>query len=400
MQVSRRSVARMLLAGAAGAAGIGAAAEEAPKTGKTGHYDIVFDGPPGPVAGRFVEVEDDQLHSVRLGTWLKRDDGFWALRVSSSDVTLAAAPTEPPPTFDELREILETHLLDIASDITEQTDVLALFRAEAERTSVFTVDAAHRTPDGTGWDVRWSMSADIDPDLVQDMVGDDDREWAERLRLNRAMRAVVMMREARVDLDDNVGVSILFNLGRVVILSMNAPNRRGYISTGMDHCPQWFAGASSPGYLAEKFLTKTWDLQRAIRDLREVGTDEAMLLATAFVEMSAGGSASVVDSSWYIGQIIDAVDCSDGVPGDGYDEAEVSWLNRVQGRFSTLYYTELVQVVEWPQGRTLIKPRPHPMTILAIPNGLDDKQVDAFVLQYREAMNRAHGHTIEIVKPS
>ena len=30
------------------------------------HIDIVFDGPPGPVVGRFVEV---------------RDDGFWVLRV-------------------------------------------------------------------------------------------------------------------------------------------------------------------------------------------------------------------------------------------------------------------------------------------------------------------------------
>lgn len=44
--------------------------------------DIVFDGPPGPEAGRFVEVEDGKGCSVnRVGEWMLRDDGFWALRI-------------------------------------------------------------------------------------------------------------------------------------------------------------------------------------------------------------------------------------------------------------------------------------------------------------------------------
>jgi len=43
--------------------------------------DIVFDGPPGPEAGRFVEVENDKGESIRFGHWVKREDGFWALRV-------------------------------------------------------------------------------------------------------------------------------------------------------------------------------------------------------------------------------------------------------------------------------------------------------------------------------
>lgn len=30
---------------------------------------IVFDGPPGPEAGRFVEVEDEAGHSIRVGDW-------------------------------------------------------------------------------------------------------------------------------------------------------------------------------------------------------------------------------------------------------------------------------------------------------------------------------------------
>lgn len=44
------------------------------------HIDIVFDGPPGHEAGRFVEVETDEGGSIRFGEWVKRDDGYWALR--------------------------------------------------------------------------------------------------------------------------------------------------------------------------------------------------------------------------------------------------------------------------------------------------------------------------------
>lgn len=47
----------------------------------TEYLDIVFDGPPGPDGGRFVEVEDDTGKSVNWGEWVKRDDGYWALRL-------------------------------------------------------------------------------------------------------------------------------------------------------------------------------------------------------------------------------------------------------------------------------------------------------------------------------
>ena len=40
---------------------------------------IVFDGPPGPTAGRFVEVEDAGGKSSRIGEWHERSDGYWAL---------------------------------------------------------------------------------------------------------------------------------------------------------------------------------------------------------------------------------------------------------------------------------------------------------------------------------
>lgn len=51
------------------------------------HTDIVFDGPPGHEAGRFVEVEDAGGKSIRLGEWVHRADGYWALRiVTASDI--------------------------------------------------------------------------------------------------------------------------------------------------------------------------------------------------------------------------------------------------------------------------------------------------------------------------
>ncbi len=45
--------------------------------------NIVFDGPPGPVSGRFVEVETDDGAGIRVGEWIKRPDGLWALRITN-----------------------------------------------------------------------------------------------------------------------------------------------------------------------------------------------------------------------------------------------------------------------------------------------------------------------------
>lgn len=43
---------------------------------------VVFDGPPRPGDGRFVEVEDDGGKSISVGKWVLRSDGLWALRIS------------------------------------------------------------------------------------------------------------------------------------------------------------------------------------------------------------------------------------------------------------------------------------------------------------------------------
>ena len=43
--------------------------------------NIVFDGPPGPVAGRFVEVETDDGKSINAGEWIHKGD-CWVLRIT------------------------------------------------------------------------------------------------------------------------------------------------------------------------------------------------------------------------------------------------------------------------------------------------------------------------------
>jgi len=54
------------------------------------YIDIVFDGPPGPVGGRFVEVENAEGASIRFGEWVERPDGYWALRLSHIEITRTA----------------------------------------------------------------------------------------------------------------------------------------------------------------------------------------------------------------------------------------------------------------------------------------------------------------------
>lgn len=51
---------------------------------------IVFDGPPGPTAGRFVKVETPSGHSVNAGEWHERPDGYWELRLTRPAPDMAA----------------------------------------------------------------------------------------------------------------------------------------------------------------------------------------------------------------------------------------------------------------------------------------------------------------------
>ena len=45
--------------------------------------NIIFDAPPGPHSGRFIEVENDAGESISIGQWLQRPDGYWSLRIDA-----------------------------------------------------------------------------------------------------------------------------------------------------------------------------------------------------------------------------------------------------------------------------------------------------------------------------
>ena len=46
---------------------------------------VVFDGPPGPEAGRFVEVEREDGSGVDAGEWKDIGGGMWALYLNVID---------------------------------------------------------------------------------------------------------------------------------------------------------------------------------------------------------------------------------------------------------------------------------------------------------------------------
>ena len=57
------------------------------KTNQTGGsmnkpINIIFNGPPGPDSGKFIEVETDNGQSISVGEWIKRKDGHWSLRIT------------------------------------------------------------------------------------------------------------------------------------------------------------------------------------------------------------------------------------------------------------------------------------------------------------------------------
>lgn len=57
------------------------ALSEAKAKSELNEIRIIFDGPPGPVPGRFVEVENTEGASIRVGEWHGRGDGFHELRI-------------------------------------------------------------------------------------------------------------------------------------------------------------------------------------------------------------------------------------------------------------------------------------------------------------------------------
>jgi len=76
--------------------------------------DIVFDGPPGPKPGNFVEVENVRGESINAGEWIDRGDGMWALRleaVGNGQVHAISIPVQ-----GKVRERLVEQLRDLPGD--------------------------------------------------------------------------------------------------------------------------------------------------------------------------------------------------------------------------------------------------------------------------------------------
>ena len=55
---------------------------DAAKSEESPGLRIVFDGPPGQAAGRFVEVENADGRSINAGEWRQRSDGLWELVIN------------------------------------------------------------------------------------------------------------------------------------------------------------------------------------------------------------------------------------------------------------------------------------------------------------------------------
>ena len=67
--------------------------------------NIVFDVPPGPEGPRFIEVETDDGHSIRVGEWQQRKDGNWGLRIAA--LPLAKTGAEPVAYVDPEDDLLQ-----------------------------------------------------------------------------------------------------------------------------------------------------------------------------------------------------------------------------------------------------------------------------------------------------
>lgn len=91
---------------------------------------VIFDGPPGPESGRFVECEDENGASIRIGQWAEIDEGFWELRIpfrDARDIQIAALKAER----DKYEHDAVHHRVK-AWDLQDECDALRARLAEAE----------------------------------------------------------------------------------------------------------------------------------------------------------------------------------------------------------------------------------------------------------------------------
>ena len=86
------------------------------------YIDIVFDGPPGPVAGRFVEVVDPGGASISVGEW-RDTDPFWRLRLRPEVFRPFATETNVTEGPAEIAD--SEALVRVASDLAAENKRLA-----------------------------------------------------------------------------------------------------------------------------------------------------------------------------------------------------------------------------------------------------------------------------------
>lgn len=60
--------------------------------------NILFSGPPGPSGCEFVDAETDDGKPIRVGEWIERPDGYWAIRITElpkGNGTQRTCPLDP-----------------------------------------------------------------------------------------------------------------------------------------------------------------------------------------------------------------------------------------------------------------------------------------------------------------
>lgn len=108
---------------------------EAPPKPSAPFIDIVFDGPPSHDSGRFVEVEDESGKSISIGEWVKRDDGYWTLRVPSAP-SMQAEIDRLRALNGDLRAALKEALdwvLEVRPETEQRAKMLRKIRALAKQ---------------------------------------------------------------------------------------------------------------------------------------------------------------------------------------------------------------------------------------------------------------------------
>lgn len=130
--------------------------------------DIVFDGPPGPVAGRFVEVEGSDGASLSVGAWIDRGNGLWALRIERQLAEPKGCPVHDGAMHGGEAEELRKGVEDIIhagnwDQRTARSQLIALLDRVNAR------DAREAGPAGA--DRRCILTAaKLDPDLCRAMA--------------------------------------------------------------------------------------------------------------------------------------------------------------------------------------------------------------------------------------